>query len=536
MFPREKSVLPRGNNRLMIGYLLKYRFFILCLIIFGLMVFQTMNGQWAGDFWEHSAVVRELATHPFSPKHPLFLLDAPHSFYSPYSLGVALISRTTGLGTVTALSVVGIANLAFFLFSLKLFVSSLFPVNKEATSFYSLLFVLFLWGISQWRWSGFFNLLSLSYTLPYPSTFAASLAFMALAMWVWLVKSSNILWLIPITGASCVILLTHPLSYIFLAVGMVAITVAEQTRFPFALWLMLVVFAVSLLAAAAWPYYPFFRMILSDPIYSNYLKADSAGLYQAVPVRILPALAGVPVIIWRMKANWRDPLGLMFVMLVAVYAFGAIFEQWTYGRVISPIVLTLQIALAAAIARWESKLNYKRLSPVFQRGVYCLIIVLFCLACSGKYLLHAIHRCIPGSPSVQSQYAFLSKVIPQYDVVLADFDTDWVIPTFGGKVVATHHVLAFVPDQAQRRKDVNAFFSTKSDYKERLAIVRRYDCRHILISKENPASQEIVRSFLPSASIEYEDNKYILLSLAPDHNRPDSSGIRSFDCADARPA
>jgi hypothetical protein len=58
-------------------YLLKYRFFILCLILFCLMFFQTINGQWAGDFGEHSAVIRELATHPFSPKHPVLSLDAP---------------------------------------------------------------------------------------------------------------------------------------------------------------------------------------------------------------------------------------------------------------------------------------------------------------------------------------------------------------------------------------------------------------------------------------------------------------------------
>jgi hypothetical protein len=262
----------------MSGYLLKYRFSVLCLILFCLMVFQTINGQWAGDFWEHSAVVRELATHSFSPKHPVLLLDAPHLYYSPYSLAIALVSRTTGLDTVTTLDMVGIANLVFFLFGLRLFVSSLFTENREATSFYALLFILFLWGMSQWSWSGFFNLLSLGYTLPYPSTFAASLIFMAFAMWIWLVKNGNTWWIIPITAASCAVLLTHPLSYIFLATGMVAITVAEQLRFPRALWLMTLVFAVSLLAAAAWPYYPFFTGLLSDSEFSKVLKADSFGL------------------------------------------------------------------------------------------------------------------------------------------------------------------------------------------------------------------------------------------------------------------
>jgi hypothetical protein len=49
----------------MSGSLVKYRFSILCLILFVLMVLQAINGQWAGDFGEHAAVASELATHPF---------------------------------------------------------------------------------------------------------------------------------------------------------------------------------------------------------------------------------------------------------------------------------------------------------------------------------------------------------------------------------------------------------------------------------------------------------------------------------------
>ena len=516
-------------------YLLKYRFIVLCSILFVLMVLQAINGQWGGDFWEHAAVVHELATHPFSPKHAILLLDAPHSFYSPYAVGIALVSRTIGLDSVTTLSLVGIANLILFLFSLRLFVSTLFLENREATSFYALLFILFLWGMSQYSASGFFNLLSLSYTLPYPSTFALSMVFIALAMWIWLLRDGHLRWIIPIAGISGFVLLTHPLTYIFLAVGLVAILIAEQPGFRPALWLMMLVFAASLLAAAVWPYYPFFKMILFDPAYNNYLKTDSVCYYQAIPGRVLPALIGVPVIIWRMRVNWRDPLGLMFVMLVSVYMFGAVFEQWTFGRILSPIVLILQISLAAAVARVESNLDYRSLAPSVQRGVYCLIIVLFSLASSAWYFPHILQRSMPGSPSARIGFAFLSKSIPQYDVVLSDFATKLIIPTFGGKLVASDRPLAFVPDLQQRRQDVNDFFSPTSDYDRRFAILQKYGCRHILISKENTVSQEIVRSFLPKGSIVYEDNQFVLLSLALHATLPDSLEFASLDRADSSP-
>jgi hypothetical protein len=492
------------------------------------MLLQTVNGQWTGDFWEHCAVNRELATHPFSPKHPILLLDAPHSLYSPYALGIALISRITGWDSVTTLSMVGIANLCFFLFSLRLFISLLFSEDRDAASFYALLFILCLWGMSQYSASGFFNLLSISYTLPYPSTFAVSLTFMTLAMWIRLVRDGHRLWIVPIAGMSAIVLLTHPLTCIFMTVGLLAITVAEQPRVGIDLWLMMLVFATSLLGAAVWPYFPFFRMALFDSLYHGELNAWSSCFFQAVPWRLGPALIGVPVIIWRMRENWRDPLGLMFAMLVVVYAWAAIFQQWTYGRMLSYIVLTLQITLGALVARLESKLNYKRLSVPIQQGVYCLIIVFFCLASSAWYIPHILQRCVPGSSGI-SGLASLSKFVPQYDVVISDFATELLIPTFSGKIVASSHPLAFVLDHDQRRKDVKDFFSTKSDHETRLAIVRKYGCRHIFVSKENSSFREILRTFLPLSSIAYEDKDFVLLSSATHFTRPDSSGNVTFD-------
>jgi hypothetical protein len=81
-------------------YLLKCRFFILCSSLFVLMVFQAINGQWGGDFGEHAAVGRELATRPLHPVPPILLLDAPQSFHCPYALGITIISRTTGLASL----------------------------------------------------------------------------------------------------------------------------------------------------------------------------------------------------------------------------------------------------------------------------------------------------------------------------------------------------------------------------------------------------------------------------------------------------
>jgi hypothetical protein len=150
------------------------------------------------------------------------------------------------------------------------------------------------------------------------------------------------------------------------------------------------------------------------------------------------------------------------------------------------------------------------------------------LGCSARYIPHIVQRSVPDSPSARTEFAFLSRFVPQYDVVISDFATKLIIPTFGGKLVASNHPLAFVPDHDQRRKDVKDFFSAKSDYNTRIAIIRKYGCRHILVSRKNPASQEIIRSFLPLGSVVYENKQFVLMTLSPRYARPDSPGNASF--------
>ena len=165
--------------------LLEYsRFYILAFAILVLVIGHTINGQWAGDFWEHSAVVRELTSHPFSPKHPQLAVDAPHAFFSPYTLVVALTARSMKWDPVTALSVFGITNFLLLLAGLRLFISTLFPKNRSATLFYSLLFITMLWGKDAWEYSGFFHLKVLGYVLPYPSTFSMALTFITLPIYM----------------------------------------------------------------------------------------------------------------------------------------------------------------------------------------------------------------------------------------------------------------------------------------------------------------------------------------------------------------
>lgn len=86
---------------------------------------------------------------------------------------------------------------------------------------------------------------------------------------------------------------------------------------------------------------------------------QSYTLYNQVLSRIFPSLIGIPLLIRRIRLNWRDPLGVMFFFLIFIYFYGYISHAYGYGRVIFYIVLILQIIFAAFIAENKSSLNLK---------------------------------------------------------------------------------------------------------------------------------------------------------------------------------
>ena len=170
--------------------------------------------------------------HILHPKHPQLLLDVPHAFYSPYAVIVALLVRTLHLDAVTALSIMGLFNLGLLFLGLRLFVFSIVPKHRSATAFYALLLSLFCWGSRPWFWSGFFHIGVLGYVLPYPSTFAAALALIALGVNFLRIETKRQIWLVPIFLMVVTVLISHPATFLFLAVGLISQSCAEKGSVP----------------------------------------------------------------------------------------------------------------------------------------------------------------------------------------------------------------------------------------------------------------------------------------------------------------
>src|SRR5689334_13057903 len=86
-----------------------YRIAAIALALF--KTYRILQQQWSGDFWQHSAVVKALSENLVHPGNPVVLSDAPHAFYSPYALLVAVFSRLTGFDPIVSLSSFAFLNM-----------------------------------------------------------------------------------------------------------------------------------------------------------------------------------------------------------------------------------------------------------------------------------------------------------------------------------------------------------------------------------------------------------------------------------------
>ena len=99
-------------------------------------------------------------------------------------------------------------------------------------------------------------------------------------------------------------------------------------------------------------------------------------------------------------------------------------------------------------------------------------------------------------------------------MILSDTNSNWILPTFGGKVIAAQHPLAFIPDHQKRTEDVNRFF--QADHQNQIAIVQKYNVDFVLLNKKSiPEWIKITDSFQFFSQKVFENQHFILIYLKP---------------------
>ncbi len=481
-------------------FLRKKRYWIFSSVLFMLMVARTWTGFWLGDFWEHAAVVRELATNPLSPGHPQLLVEAQHAYFSPYSLGVALLARIMDLNPISSLALAGLGNLVLFLIAFRWFIVLFFDDHGDAIPFYALVFILMLWGRDPWFWSAFFHISVLGFVLPYPSTFASACVFISFGLYLTHLKTGKIIYVLLLIPVISVVFLTHPTTAVVMCIALTSFSLGFPERVLFRnVMTLFAAFMISFTIAAAWPYYSFISLIT---VQSPDFHGHSRLLYQHVLSRTFPALIGIPLLVIRLRKNILDPLALTFLGLTAVYFYGYISDLWGYGRVISHMVMVLQISLAWLTARVESRWQADK--------------AVVKVSCAAMLLLSAIYvfKMATYKGEDYQKYSILSRYTKQYDLVLSDLQTSLYIPVFGGKVIAHPYPVYFVADHAERRRDLVHFFDQATTNQERVEIIRKYQPAFLLYKRAfSRTSPSLYNSLGQFGTVIYSDGDFILLSL-----------------------
>jgi alpha-1,6-mannosyltransferase len=466
-----------------------------------------------GDFWEHAAVVRDLAARPLAPRHPLLDLAAPHAFASPYALGVALLSRLRGLGPIAALEVAGVVNLAVLLTGLHAFARAVSA--RRAAPLLTLWFTLFLWGPEAWRYSGFYHLASIGYVMPYPSTLASGLTLLLLAAHARSGEEpgpSNARRTVVTAVAAALVLLMHALTFLVLACGLAAFqarrpdTLARARRLAITL-------AAAVLIAAPWPYFPVLKLLVRE---AAVFHPGNDVLYFDPLSRIWPALLGIPVLGWRFSRDRRDPLALFFVALAGVYIVGGATGAWSYGRVVAFAVLVLHVALADGLAgALEEARSAVPALPAL------VVVSLFATATAHPWLAPVVKEAREARLRHDPWLEFLKAHVGMDEVVLTPPDYSWYIPVFFGKLVGYPHRLAFVPDQNERREAVERYFGDSARADERRSIRTRWNVAAVLLPKvwlpdwERHAAELAADGAVPV----YETEEHLLLRTRKSRGR-----------------
>jgi alpha-1,6-mannosyltransferase len=515
------------------SWLSAHRYGVLTALLTVMTVYFTQKHRWGTGFdvWEHAAAVRELARHPLHPHHPQLAIDAPHQFFSPYTLALALFSRATGIGVIGTLSLAAVANLQLLLFAMKRFCDRITP--RRHVAFWTVLFTLLLWGSGPWFFSGFLHANVFWIALPYPATFVFSVVLLTFTAFLRYLRTDDWRWLVAITASTTCVMLTHPADAPFLVVGFLALlwsTNPPGQRRPYVVAVVAVAGGAFALAAL-WPYFDV-RSLLFGRGNARFRTATSAGdhdMYVAFYNRAVLALAGVPFVVGRLvKSRGRDVVGLLFAGALAIYVFGWRTERWSFGRVVVYCVLFLHIALADA--RAAAAESGAKAGPLAQPLVWWMqVTTIAALAFAGTFMRNGLVQATPlatmlperivhddGNLAPTSRMAFIAHWAGDGAVVMADPLHGWPLPAFGAKTVTTIHPLAFVASADERVEDVARFFDPATAPDARHRLVRKYDVRFVMLTVGTRSGDAITAVAVGAmGTVVYRDPLYTLVALPP---------------------
>jgi hypothetical protein len=483
-------------------------FLVLCLGLFAGYAMVWARHAWLGDFWHHLAFVRAIADAPLSRANPFTGHGTLAIPYWPYNAFLAWVSHATGLAPIHTPAAMGTVNLALFCAGVYRF-SNRF-LGGSASPSIALLCLLTLWGSKPWVFSGMFHLGSLFWVAPYPSTFAGGLSLLALSGYL----KSDSLRPAPFAGYTAVatlVLLIHPITFLFYSAFVCALAIPGPANTALrrgALTLLQLGIAAGM--ALIWPFFPLRELIGAG----NY-TADPTALviYEDVLARCWPALAGLAVLVGRLRRDPRDPLGLTFLALLFLYVYGYTVGAWNYGRGIAYMALLLQMSVAGWLA---SRITGEspRTAWLQRPFAWCCVLVLCGLLGLGGWT--QARKIGPTADlSAYANLKFLERYDPRGVLLLSDARTSKTLVGFGFRVVAFGVPPFFGAEYESRTADLDTFFADGTPSAERSRILEKYGAGGVVLNKNKGVVWEQIVAGLQAsgANVLFQNSQFVLIGI-----------------------
>lgn len=505
--------------------------FLLIVILFVIQVLFIINQAWVADYWEHKAVFNELYRHPFNPGHPLVNIKAPHAFFSPYMVGIALLARILSIAPSVALNAITLINLALLIFSVWLLGRLFFTKQYPFKSFFLLLLLfLFYWGVYPPYYSGFYHFIALPYVITYPATFSFSMSVFSVYLLKYFLygkmgRNKKYLIFLLILSFNWMIVLSHPLTFLFcisLYLFFFSKKILTFQEWGKGSWMQGVyylsitalLFVLPVCFAFLWPYFSLFDLLTKVSQNSRF-HTDSKVLYFSLAKEYFPFAFPLLFLVFKIIQKQKDafPFFISIIFLVCVYLYGYFTKSYGLGRMISFIAVLLQIWLLWSILTIQ---NTRKL--IISSSVVMLLVVPFLISSikitvSTALLTHSdyLHRKTAdpfelSTPTtiITHRLLFIESIIGNDNLILSDPVCSRYIPGLGGKVIASSYADYWIADNENRLDELKRFFyGTDSLY--RVTMLKKYKPVFLLLTPSTVHILPELQSYYEKGGVVYKN-------------------------------
>jgi hypothetical protein len=484
------------------------------------------------DYWEHTAVLRALLDNPWHPGHPLLASEASSPRFGPHFLLVALGGRALHFDAVDTMALGAVFNTLLVLSGIWCFFRTYF--RDPLASLYGLVVFFGSW-LEAPHFSNVYKLKVFFSVAGYPSTAALAVTLLGLTLVVRLLRAERRSPIGLAFSALCwaYVYVTHPLTATMALPAAVLLALTEPgVERPRRLWVAGSV-VVGFFLSAAWPYYPALGMVFGGTMHRvrrlepesfapEHEFYDHTHLFNILGYCLISFL--VLPYLWVRRRDVFAVLGACLMLLV--FMLGRFFPIPLGHRYVLLSIFFLQIALVRLLleltpraprpgtwlARWPLRIALDLAVALFLAWL-CVTNV----ADAREHFRHTAASSHDKESLALRNGRRVAELVGARAIVLSTALASWSLPTFGPKIVTPLHKNPLIPDAEERRHDATRFFTPRTSFAERQAIVARYGVTHVLVPPRNAAA---LYDFLRDDELVARlSGGYLLYAVAPPDGR-----------------